>query len=287
MKIYSPLRYPGGKSVLYKYISAVIDDNNLNKYTYIELFAGGAGLGIALLLNNKVRDIVINDLDYCIYSFWNSVLNETEELCEKIKHTSVTIEERAIQKDIYDNPDIHSCLNVGFATLFLNRTNRSGILRGGVIGGKNQTGNYLIDCRFNKIDIIHRIQSIAEYREQITLFNMNASEFLETQDEVLRRRCFLYLDPPYVVKGGNLYKNAFNQEDHAQLAKMVKSRLRSRKWIITYDNDSLIDKLYQSFRREIYKLSYTANEKKKGSEVMIFSPTIGIPQQEIIQITRR
>ena len=284
---YSPLRYPGGKSVLYKYISAVIDSNNLNNYTYIELFAGGAGLALALLFNNKVRDVVINDLDFCVYSFWSSVLNETEELCEKITCTDVTMEERIIQKKIYNDPQNHSRLDVGFATLFLNRTNRSGILRGGVIGGNAQVGDYLIDCRFNKIEIIRRIQAIAEYKERIALLNLDASEFLSTQDEILRRWCFLYLDPPYVVKGGNLYKNALAREDHAELARMVKSRLRSRKWIITYDNDSLINELYQAFQREIYDLSYTASEKRIGSEVMIFSPAINIPRQAIIRTVRR
>lgn len=287
MKNMSPLRYPGGKTILYNYMSAVIDENNLNRYTYVELFAGGAGLAVSLLLSGKVRNIVINDLDYCIYSFWYSVINHTDELCRMINDTDITVEQWEIQKDIYSNHDNHSLLEVGFATLFLNRTNRSGILNGGIIGGKNQTGTYNIDCRFNKQDIVRRIRNIADKRDHISLYNMDAGVFLQSQKEPLRKWCFFYLDPPYVVKGGNLYKNAFKEEDHRQLSKVVGNTLHHRKWIITYDNDPLIESLYNKYTMEIYQLSYAAHEKRKGSECMIFSDSVTIPQKEIIQATRR
>jgi DNA adenine methylase len=283
LKNYSPLRYPGGKTVLYNFISSVIESNSLQRYTYVELFAGGAGLALSLLLNNRVKRIIINDLDYCVFSFWHSVLNETNALCNLIENTPITIIEREKQKEIYINYDQYTQLEVGFATLFLNRTNHSGILRGGVIGGKKQNGTYKIDCRFNKNDIISKVRNIAAVENRIQLTNIDAAQFLNTQDELLRGWCFFYLDPPYVVKGGNLYKNAFLEDDHRLLANTIKARLRYRKWIITYDSNPLIEELYDEYPIEKYNLRYTAQEKKQGSELMIFSPKTQIPEREIIQ----
>jgi DNA adenine methylase len=283
MKSLSPLRYPGGKSVLYPFIKAIIDSNGLSSYTYVEPFAGGAGIALALLLNDDVKEIVINDLDYCIYAFWYSVVNETERLIDLIEVTPVTIVEHDKQKNVYNHAHAHTLLNVGFATLFLNRTNRSGILTGGVIGGNNQTGNYKIDCRFNKDELIRRIRQIADKKERILLYNMDASNLLSTQNDLTRKWCFFYLDPPYVVKGGNLYKNAFRPDDHAHLQAVVNSRLSRRKWLMTYDNVPLIAKLYHKYTTENFALQYVANDKKLGSEVMIFSKMLNIPDRGIIQ----
>ncbi|GHV27614.1 DNA methyltransferase [Synergistales bacterium] len=278
----SPLRYPGGKSVLYPYIKDIVVCNALHSYTYVELFAGGAGVALALLLNNNVKSIVINDFDYCIYSFWYSVLNETDNLCRMINDTPITIEERLRQRNIYDNSRDSAILSVGFATLFLNRTNRSGILSGGVIGGNEQNGNYKIDCRFNKPELIERIKRIAAQRNKIALYNLDASVLLQTQTDVMSKWCFFYLDPPYVVKGGNLYKNAFDHNEHRQLSQVVTEKLSRRKWLMTYDKVPLIEELYQRFDMEPYSLSYVANEKKQGSELMVFSRSINIPRRDII-----
>jgi DNA adenine methylase len=284
MKSLSPLRYPGGKSVLYPFIKELIERNGLHRYTYIEPFAGGAGIAVALLLNDDVKEIVINDLDYCIYAFWHSVVNETERLIRLIEDTPVTIDERKKQKYVYDHARTHTLLEIGFATLFLNRTNRSGILTGGVIGGNEQKGNYKIDCRFNKGELIRRIRQIADRRKRILLYNMDARDLLLTQSELTRKWCFFYLDPPYVIKGGNLYKNAFCPDDHARLQSVVGSRLSRRKWLMTYDNVPLINELYHDYATESFTLQYAANDKKRGNEVMIFSDAINIiPARKIIQ----
>lgn len=70
-------------------------------------------------------------------------------------------------------------LTIGFSTFFLNRTNRSGILKGGVIGGKNQEGQWKLDARYNKSDLISRIQKISKNRERIDLYNMDAIDFIK------------------------------------------------------------------------------------------------------------
>jgi len=268
--------------VLYPYIKEVISINNLHNYTYVELFAGGAGIALALLLNNDVKEVIINDFDYCIYAFWYSVINETEKLVYLIEQTPITISERLRQKAVYTHASDYTLLEIGFATLFLNRTNRSGILTGGVMGGNDQTGKYKMDCRFNKTELIRRIRLIASKHDRIMLLNMDASELLMTQETIIRNKCFFFLDPPYVVKGGDLYKKAFSQYDHTHFQKMVNTYLSNKKWLMTYDNVPLINELYSCYFTKSFNLQYVANNKKQGSELMIFANSIIIPDKEVV-----
>ncbi|MGO2346144.1 MAG: DNA adenine methylase, partial [Providencia sp.] len=147
---YTPLRYPGGKGKLSYYIKSLIDENSLNDGVYIEPYAGGAGVALELLLQEYVRHVHINDIDIAIYSFWDSILNNTENFSRLVHDTIINIENWEKQKDILLNSGNHSTLEIGFATFFLNRTNRSGILKAGVIGGKTQSGKWKLDVRFNK-----------------------------------------------------------------------------------------------------------------------------------------
>jgi DNA adenine methylase len=171
----SPLRYPGGKSFLSKFLVDVID-YNYPIDTYIEPFAGGAGAALALLINNHVKQIILNDADDLIYKFWHVTLNRSKELAEKIKATPINIKEWKKQKAILSNKHADD-LDIAFATLFLNRCNRSGIIfTGGPIGGYEQAGTWKVDARFNKENIIDRIKTIAQYKGQIKIYNFDAMQ---------------------------------------------------------------------------------------------------------------
>ena len=238
----SPLRYPGGKTKFYSYIKELLKTNDLIGKTYIEPFAGGAGLAIKLLLNNDVERIVINDLDPAIYSFWHSVLYDGKAFCDLIEGCALTLTEWEHQREIYMNHDVTKPLELGFATFFLNRTNVSGVIKGGIIGGKNQKGLYKLDARFNRETSVKKILKISEIKDQIILLNEDAKIFLQPQ--MLRRfyKCFINIDPPYVNKGAQLYKNAFCEADHRELFRLISEC--KRKWIVTYDVCPLIAELY-------------------------------------------
>lgn len=265
----SPLRYPGGKYKLYRFISKLVETNNCS--TYIEPFAGGAALTFALLFNGVVKRVIINDYDYSIYCFWESVLHRTDEFIRLIQKTPVTLEEWHKQKLIRENVFDYDPLVVGMSTFFLNRVNRSGIIdKAGPIGGLQQNGNYLIDCRYNKEDLISRILEISKYREGIKLCNMDAMDFIESEITATRKS-FTFFDPPYYNKGRGLYTNFYTHGDHENLAKMICETMRTRKWIVTYDTASEIKNLYSRFDSITFNLSYTLQEKKNGSEFMFFS----------------
>jgi DNA adenine methylase len=136
----SPLRYPGGKSKLTAYVLETMKLNGLEGAVYVEPFAGGCSIAWYLLLNGHARKVYINDLDPAIHAFWYCVLYKTDELCELIRTTSVTMDEWHKQREIY-RKSTNDYLPLGFATFFLNRTNRSGIIKAGVIGGLEQKAN--------------------------------------------------------------------------------------------------------------------------------------------------
>lgn len=275
MRVESPLRYPGGKGVLFERLRSVIYENSLQGGTYIEPFAGGAGAALKLLYKEHVDSIVINDYDYRIYAFWKSALEQRSRFAKKIAECEVTLDEWHKQRKIYLNPKSRSLLSVGFATFFLNRCNRSGILvNGGPIGGQEQTGKWKIDARFNKEELVERLVRLSENRHRIEVRNLDALSLLQKVDNGdFGKRTFTYLDPPYFVKGEGLYLNAYKQEDHKQLANFMKSRF-TKAWVMTYDNVPEIREMYSWALFQSFDLRYSAYESRKGSEVLIAPKSI-------------
>lgn len=272
---YSPLRYPGGKSKFYSYIKELLRYNDLLGETYIEPFAGGAGLALKLLLNNDVRRIVINDFDPAIYAFWYSILNYTDIFCEMIQRVEITHKEWYHQKDIYMQQNKNTLLELGFATFFLNRTNISGVITGGIIGGKEQQGKYKIDARFTKDTLINRINKIAAERGRIVLLNQDAKRLLQPQELRKYYKAFINIDPPYVHKGAQLYKNAFCDKDHRELEKLI--ACCGRKWVVTYDICPLITELYQNYRCSYLDVTYSVQRSQKAKEYIFFSNNMILP----------
>ena len=253
--------------------------NNLSG-DYLEPYAGGAGVALDLLFNECCKNIHINDFDVAVFNFWNSVTQNTDCFLKLLNDTPVTIEEWHKQKFILANPQDHSQLEHGFSTFFLNRTNRSGILKAGVIGGKNQDGNYKLDARYNKKNLSQRIEKIGQFKERIKVYNIDALDLLKQVDSLLPKDSLMYLDPPYYVKGQGLYRNFYNHNDHAQIREAL-DKVHT-KWIVSYDNCHEIKDIYSGYRQDDYELNYSAYYKMKGSEVMIYCDAL-----EPVQVPRK
>ncbi len=276
LRTYTPLRYPGGKAKLYNYVRDILMANDLIGETYIEPFAGGAGLALKLLFNNDVRRIIINDFDPAIYSLWYSILNHSDDLRALVQETPLSVEEWERQKLIYMTGPESGVVEFGFSALYLNRTNVSGIIQGGIIGGVEQTGNYLLDARFNRDTLARLIGDIAEKRDQIILTNLDAKDFLAPSSLNAYRKVFIYCDPPYVQKGSKLYKNSFAEIDHITLCDTMKHC--RRKWFVTYDICDLISKTYHGFRRSTIDIHYSAKTVRKAKEYAFFSNNLILPE---------
>lgn len=281
----SPLRYPGGKGKIANFVKVLMIENDLIGRDYVEPFAGGASVALSLLYEGYADRAFINDLNPGIHAFWSSALTETDALCSLIERTPVTMGVWHQQRDIIDGSNADG-LELGFATFFLNRTNRSGIIGGGVIGGLDQTGPWKIDARYNKSALIERIQKLGRHRNRVVLSNQDAVEYVSAWSDVDIDSAFLYLDPPYFEKGEGLYDNFYTAADHATVAKAV-SEL-THPWIVSYDARPEIALLYPCAKTIRYGLTYSAaSERAKGSEIMLFSDGLSIPEQPPGAVTRK
>jgi len=280
---YSPLRYPGGKAKIAPLVELIIQKSQLKDFVYIEPFAGGSGVALSLLFDGIAKDIIINDYDKAIYSFWKSILEETNDFITLINNTPITIEEWRRQKEIYTTRNKKYSLELGFATFYLNRTNRSGILSAGPIGGFDQTGNYLIDARFNKEKMTNKILKISKYKNHIKCYNKDILSFINNYIPSFGDNSFVYFDPPYFNKGKELYKNFFNPEHHQKIADEIINNVNCN-WIVTYDDVNQIRDIYNNFTLRKFDLNYSVANGGKGSEIIIFSnPNICPDTREIIE----
>ena len=280
--LYSPLRYPGGKGKLAPFMGLMINKMNIKNGTYIEPFAGGAGVALMLLMEGYVADIVINDYDKAIYSVWRAIISEPENLVDRILDTPINIDEWKKQKEIYVEQNKKYSLDLAFATFFLNRTNRSGILKGGPIGGFEQTGNYGIDARYNAEKLVERIRAVAKYKKHIKVYNKEIVSFIESVLPNYGQNSMTYFDPPYFNKGPELYKNFFDKEDHAKIAQLILNGVPGN-WIITYDDTPEIIELYKQQCIRRYDLNYSAANTGKSSEVIVFNDNKFCPtNQELL-----
>ena len=294
----SPLRYPGGKTQLTAYVRNILKENNINGF-YIEPFAGGAGIAIDLLLSNDVQSIAINDYDPSIYAIWYAILYDTEKLISLISSVpfdystpnSDTPENMLRfwkkQKEIHEQIDKSSySIENAFATLMLNRMNVSGVINGGPIGGKSQSGKYKLDSRFNKKTLISKIKNIAEKRDHIFLYNLDANDLIgNIKKDFDPKNTFIFFDPPYYVQGKNLYLSFFDNKQHDVLSKNILT-MNDYYWITTYDHAPQISELYNSAsKRYEYSLNYSANKRGKALEYLFASPITKLPHLEKMNMT--
>ncbi len=267
----SPLRYPGGKQCLSAFVAELIRTNEMTGCTYAEPYAGGAGLALRLLMDGVVGDVLLNDKCPMLTTFWMQLFHNTDALLRKVDETPVTMEEWHRTREITMRPTEFAPLQVAFAFFFQNRTNFSGVINGGVIGGKGQAGQYRLDARYPKARLLPLMERVASLRERVSIFNLDALDFLEREVACRGETVFTYCDPPYFVKGQGLYLNAYRPEDHAEVSNYLHKQPRMR-WIVSYDNVPKIAVLYAQDQLFSFDLPYSAHQKRRGKELMVLSP---------------
>lgn len=283
---HSPLRYPGGKQKLTPFILEILEENEIDG-KYAEPYAGGAGVAIELLISGRIKKVYLNDKDYGVYCFWYSITNYNTDFCKKVEKVDLTISEWRYQREIFRDQKSFTKFEVGFSFFYLNRCNRSGVLSGGVIGGLDQKGNYKIDARFNRLELIRRISRLGDFSSAIKVSNLDAKNFITKYKKSFYNNTLIYLDPPYYVKGQGLYLNHYNHDDHVHLCNHLIKHLEEHNWILSYDAVTPIVELYNDRPRFIYNLQYSAAESRKGSEIFIFSDMLSIPGESQLPYINR
>jgi len=278
-KLFTPLRYPGGKARFAPLIADVINSNKLAGGHYLEPYAGGAGVALVLLMDGVVSHIHINDADSAVAVFWRAAVQDTAGLIRLVASEPVTMEAWQHWRAMMLGETEGTQLERGFATLFMNRTNRSGILKGGVIGGKAQSGIYKVDARFMRDELCLRLERIGRFAGAISVYEEDAHNLLQRCHQFLPGKSLIYLDPPYYVKGAGLYRNFYKHDDHVQIARLLGSGRFRRPWIVSYDNVEEIRTMYRYAHSFTYGLRYTAQTRYTGSEVMFFSERLTPPDE--------
>lgn len=280
MTFLSPLRYPGGKARLGPYFARLLASQRVDIETYCEPYAGGAGAGLHLLVAGHVERLIINDLNPGVAAFWRTLLTDNDTFASAVDNAEVTIDNWHHQRTIYMSPEGRDDAELGFATYFLNRCNRSGILNARPIGGLEQTGAWKIDARFNKPDLIRRIVALGGHANRVTVMQERATTLVPKLNR-RSRPVFLYVDPPYIAQGDELYMTVHDWDDHSRLAKQL---LRSpHPWVLTYDNGDRIRHLYPDVRCARFNISHTAQTQKVGKELMFFSRGLRVPDIRILR----
>jgi DNA adenine methylase len=278
----SPLRYPGGKGALYSRLRRLIRSSDLSGCTYVEPYAGGVGAGLGLLVTGQVERVVINDLDSAIHAFWASLVEDPESMIEKISKVKLSVAEWRRQREICLDQDSADLAARGFATFYLNRTNHSGVLNGGPIGGLDQTGKYKIDARFNRAELSERIRVLGLYADKIEVSAEDGVDVIKRHGR--KKDTFIYADPPYFEKAGSLYLNAFGTEDHERLAKAL-NKLAKKPWLLTYDDVPQVHELYGERRRRSFELHYSAHRVTAATEIAVFSDGVAEVADDWLEIS--
>jgi DNA adenine methylase len=282
----TPLRYPGGKQRLAPFVTELLVCNKAVGWNYVEPYAGGAGVAMELLLDQRVSHVYLNDSSVHVYSFWKAMLSDPDEFCSRISRSSLSINEWKTHRELVRHPKDHGVMDLGFSTFYLNRCNRSGILTAGVIGGLAQEGKWRIDARFPRNALISRIETIAARSAQITVTNLDAEIFMIKKVNALPPNTLVYCDPPYYERAERLYLNTYTHDDHIRLSRVVQRQLR-RPWLVSYDGHPSIIAMYSRRRKFEYALHYSATASYSGREVFIFSDGLRIPSTSRLGYVRQ
>ncbi len=276
---HSLLRYPGGKTYLAPFLRRVLEANQMLNGTYVEPFAGSAGAALRLLAEGHVSQIILGDIDPVVSSFWELSLKESDALISFIRTVPLDIKEWHKQREAYF--DVSRPLQErAYAFFYLNRTNRSGVLFAGPIGGKKQDGKYLLGARFNREGLISRARTIADLASSIDFRRSNAVTLcraVAAEHTAIGGKYFLYLDPPYYEWGPELYISTFSPRQHMYLASAL-AQIGSVPWLLSSDCHPDAIETYSRFNQAQVSMNYSIHQHRKATELLVWPSWTKMPK---------
>ncbi len=267
-------RYPGGKNKLKKIIIKKILPYINNKTQYREVFFGGGSICLDMIKDNTIDNIWINDKDIGIACLWTSLISHHQILKEKIIHFTPSVDKFYNIRDelLQLKTQPSDIIDIGFKKLAIHQLSFSGLgtKSGGPLGGKEQKSAYKIDCRWSPDYICKKIDKIHNLLNNIKIYKGSCTN-LDFEHIINDNHCnsVLYLDPPYYIKGNELYQYGFTQEDHIRLSNLLYNT--KHKWVLSYDDCEEIQELYQWANIQQISASYTISGSRQKTELLIWN----------------
>ena len=233
----SLLRWPGGKS---KFVGQLLSYCNPDKMeNFVEPFAGGASVGLSLLLAGKVKELFLNDIDFGVYSLFQLIKDMPEVLIDRIRRFVPTKEAyyRARQR-VNENYFGLDMVDAAWNLLIVNRLAFSGITKANCMSEP--------ESRWSAHTLIKRIENIHRVNTHIHVSCMDACGLIE--EMYWRPNTTIFIDPPYKIKGKNLYVNYYTDKNHYELSNLLEDLYRGMPgadMLITYDDCEFIKEIYE------------------------------------------
>lgn len=271
------LRYPGSKAKLWRHIANIMPDSastgglfatGLRKYCEPFYGSGAIGWHVMNSLRAGVTDILINDIDPGMAAIWKMVLDAPQELTDKILSYTPTVDDFYRFKKRDGDRHIDPA-QLAFEKIVIHQSSRSGIgCMAGVQGGINQNSEYPIDCRWKPERMAEKIWNYHHLMKSMKSVSITCRDF-EGPLERLEDGDFAYLDPPYYVQGGSLYKHSMSHEDHVRLRDVLRDATYT--WVLSYDKCDEVISMYSSWARiETFRMMATVGPvRRKNDELLI------------------
>lgn len=278
-------RYPGGKSKLAKIIVSKLSDiassNNLVEYR--EPFFGGGSIGINFIQSNQPKSIWINDKDIGIACLWTAVIKDCAKFKEYVMGFKPTVAAfYKFKNDLLNLKEIpkdrNSVIEIGFMKFAIHQISYSGLgtKSGGPLGGADQKSQYKVDCRWSPNYVCKKIDKMFNLLSKFNI-NQNACTNLDFESLIQDKsvQSLLYLDPPYYIKGNDLYQKGFSLDDHQRLADLLRNT--PHKWLLSYDDCEEIRNIYSWAKIDSIDVNYTitaTKDKHTGKRLARIKPEL-------------
>lgn len=280
------LRYPGSKAKLVPHIMRAFPDQLLSplfqhqELEYIEPFVGGGAVALRVLdalRGARERTLVrLYDKDPHLVCLWNAIIKSPDELAQMVRdHDAPTTDDFYRCKE-EDGTTIDP-IRAGFQKILLHQLGFGGLgwMAGGPLGGRDQSSEYNVACRWNPSRIAHDIKRIHSLLAGFKSVSVRTQDFTKSI-AIAGERSFVYADPPYYTAGPQLYKHAFDDADHVRLADAL--RVSGAEWVLSYDDHPFIRDLYSWAQIDEVAVRYTVavardgSARRKNNELLIRNP---------------
>ena len=286
------IKWVGGKTQL---LQVLVDNTKACDYdTYIECFVGGGALLFNLLSSqNKIKKVIINDINTRLITTYNTIKNEVDNLINELyklqtEYNALPFDKK--EKLYYAIRDEFNSNNINNLTLsrdfiFLNKSGFNGLYRENSKGkfnvpfGKKDKLNLFEEDNLKEISKLLNTKIDNEY-----LVEIKCVDFEKVLDYV-DNKTLVYLDPPYrpITKNGfTAYnKSNFNDEEQIRLSEFCHNiHLKNGKFLLSNSDpktldieDNFFDDLYKEYniQRVNAKRSVNSNGNGRGkvSELLI------------------